>query len=75
MDLNRNDILEWETALYDLNVKRVYGTKNRNHVPKRLYSKRYTTENRPTFWWVKECKKARKLYQRSFSAENETEYP
>lgn len=66
MNLNRNDILEWETALYDLNMKRVYGTKNRKYAPKRLYSKRYITENRPVFWWTKECKKARKLYQRSF---------
>lgn len=66
MDFYKEDVSEWENALYERNLIRVYGDKADRQCRKKSnlrYNGQYT---RPTFWWVKECPKARKYHQKSF---------
>lgn len=66
MEFNIAEISEWERDLYEKNLVKVYGNKSDRPFLKKSKSKYRVNNNRPTYWWVKECPKARKLYQRSF---------
>ena len=66
MEFNIEEIIAWEENLFKGNLIKVYGKSSGNARQKRDGSKRYVSNNRSDYWWVKECAKARKMYQRSF---------
>lgn len=66
MEFNKEDILEWESGLMEQNFIRMYGIKDYSAYLKKRHSKRRVNKNLPTFWWVKESKRARVKYQRAF---------
>lgn len=66
MDFDIKEITEWEEELFERNLVKVYGKPSCYARQKRNGAKRYVNNNRSNYWWVKECAKARKIYQRSF---------
>lgn len=66
MEFNKDDILEWESDLMVQNLIRVYGVKDCSAYLKKRQSKRRINENSSVSWWVKESKRARVMYQKSF---------
>lgn len=60
------EIMEWEEKQAEINLAKVYGKLSCKIYWKRDGSKRHINNNRPKFWWAKECAKARKMYQKSF---------
>ena len=66
MEFDKKEIMEWEEKQAEINLVKDYGKLSDKIHRKRDGSKRYVNNNRSTFWWVKECAKARKMYQKSF---------
>ncbi len=66
MEFDKKEIMEWEEKQAEINLVKVYGKLSYKIHRKRDGSKRHINNKRPKFWWVKECAKARKMYQKSF---------
>lgn len=66
MNYNIEEVSEWEKALYERKIIRVYGKKSDSLYLKKSKLKYHVDDDKPLYWWTKECPKARKLYQKSF---------